>query len=67
MIATWTFDGLTAGVHLVSPPPANRLYRLAGTAPPASLNPASSLVLNLVRLLTRLRSFSGGRRQFENS
>jgi hypothetical protein len=49
MIATGALDGLTAGVHLVTPPPANPLYPLVGTTPPASLNPASSLVLNLVR------------------
>jgi hypothetical protein len=67
MIATWTLDGLTADVHLVSPPAAHSLYPLVGTTPPTSLNPASSLVLNLDAFLARLRSFSGGRRQFENA
>jgi hypothetical protein len=91
MIATCTLDGLTAGVHLVSPPPANPVYRLAGTTPvttttsadhgspssaPAStyasslnrpLDPHRVLVLNLVRLVTRLMSCSGGWREFGNS
>jgi hypothetical protein len=31
MIATWVSHGLTAGVHLVSPPPAHPAYPLAGT------------------------------------
>jgi hypothetical protein len=31
MIATRVAHGVTAGVHLVSPPPAHRVYLLVGT------------------------------------